>query len=48
VRKRLAALSGMLILAAAPPFSFGWGREGHEVIASERRITEGKGLAYTE
>ena len=33
MRKSLAALSGVLILVAAPPFGFGWGRKGHEVVA---------------
>jgi S1/P1 Nuclease len=41
VRKLLAALLGMLILVAAPPLGFGWGREGHEVVAliAEQNMT---------
>jgi hypothetical protein len=33
VQKILAALLGVLILVAAPPLGFGWGSEGHEVVA---------------
>jgi len=33
VRKLLAALLRTLIFVAAPSLGFGWGREGHEVIA---------------
>jgi len=33
VTKPLAALLWVLIPVAAPPLGFGWGREGHEVIA---------------
>jgi hypothetical protein len=41
VRKLLAALLGVLILVAAPPLWFGWGREGHQVIAliAEQNMT---------
>jgi hypothetical protein len=33
VGKPLATLLGALVLVAAPPLGFGWGREGHEVVA---------------
>ncbi len=33
MRKPLAALFGVLIVVAAPPLEFSWGREGHEVVA---------------
>ena len=33
MRKFLAAPFGVLLLVAAPPLGFGWGREGHEVVA---------------
>jgi len=33
VRKPLATLLGALVLVAAPPLVFGWGREGHVVVA---------------
>ena len=41
MRKLLVALLGVLILVAAPPLGFGWGREGHEVIAliAEQNMT---------
>jgi hypothetical protein len=41
VRKLLAALLEVLILMVAPPRAFGWGREGHEVIAliAEKNMT---------
>src|SRR6516165_2465940 len=41
LRKLLAALFWVLILVAAPPLGFGWGREGHEVIAliAEQNMT---------
>jgi hypothetical protein len=41
VRKLLAALSGVLIVVVAPPLGFGWGREGHEVVAlmAEQNMT---------
>ena len=41
MRKSLAALLGVLILVAAPPLGFGWGREGHQVIAfiAEQNMT---------
>jgi hypothetical protein len=33
VRKPLAALFWLLIFVAGSPLGFGWGREGHEVVA---------------
>ena len=41
MRKLLAVLLGVLILVAAPLLGFGWGREGHEVIAliAEQNMT---------
>ena len=41
MRKLLAALFWVLTLVAAPTPGFGWGREGHEVIAliAEQNMT---------
>jgi hypothetical protein len=46
VQKLLAALLGVLILVGVSPLGFGWGREGHEIVAliAERNM----GLAALE